>query len=303
MLGIYLELGACISVFLFGPIPMSVFPTARSSVKKSELPIGIFDSGVGGLTVVRQIHRVLPHENLVYLGDTARVPYGTKSPSTVVRFACEDLQFLLQQNVKAVVVACNTVSAWAMPALQRKFDLPIFGVIIPGACAALESSRNQRIGVIGTSATIRSQAYSKAILARCDTAQVFPRACPLLVPLVEEAWNGHPITLRVLREYLLPLLRHRIDTLVLGCTHYPLLKEAIRKVTKGKIALIDSAESCALDVKERLAALKLLSANRKTRGTIQPFVTDEVERFDELAARFLGQKTEPAWKIDLMTVN
>lgn len=283
---------------------MTVAPAsiAHAAVKKSELPIGIFDSGIGGLTVVRQIHRALPNENLVYLGDTARVPYGTKSPSTVVRFACEDTQFLLQQNVKAVVVACNTASAWALPALQRKFDLPIFGVIIPGACAALDQSKGQRIGVIGTSATIRSQAYSKAILARCDTAQVFTRACPLLVPLVEEAWTDHPVTIRVLREYLRPLLRNRIDTLVLGCTHYPLLKEAFRKVTNGKVALIDSAESCALYVQERLAALKLLSANRKHRGTIQPFVTDEVERFDELAARFLGQKAEPAWKIELMTV-
>jgi len=281
---------------------MTVSSAVHAPVKKSELPIGIFDSGIGGLTVVRQIHRALPHENLVYLGDTARVPYGTKSPSTVVRFAYEDTQFLLQQNVKAIVVACNTASAWALPALQRKFDLPIFGVIIPGACAALENSKSQRIGVIGTSATIRSQAYSKAILARSDTAQVFTRACPLLVPLVEEAWMDHAVTTQVLREYLRPLLRNRIDTLVLGCTHYPLLKDAIRKVTNGKISLIDSAESCALDVKERLAALKLLSTNRRQRGTIQPFVTDEVERFDELATRFLGQKTEPAWKIDLMTV-
>jgi glutamate racemase len=270
------------------------------AVKKAELPIGIFDSGIGGLTVVRQINRVLPNESLVYLGDTARVPYGSKSPSTVVRFACEDTQFLLQQNVKAVVVACNTASAWALPALQRKFELPIFGVILPGACAALEKTKNRRIGVIGTSATIRSGAYSKAILARCDTAQVFARACPLLVPLVEEAWTDHAVTTRVLREYLGPLLKNRIDTLVLGCTHYPLLKEAIRKVTKGKVALVDSAESCAADVKERLAGLKLLTTNRNRPGTIQPFVTDEVERFDELAARFLGRKTEPAWKIDLM---
>ena len=272
------------------------------AVKKSELPIGIFDSGIGGLTVVRQIHRVLPNENLVYLGDTARVPYGTKSPNTVVRFACEDTQFLSQQNVKAVVVACNTVSAWALPALQRRFDLPIFGVIIPGACAALEKSKNQRIGIIGTSATIRSQAYSKAILARADSAEVFTRACPLLVPLVEEGWTDHPVTARVLREYLRPLLRQRIDTLVLGCTHYPLLKDTIRKITQGKLALVDSAESCADYVKEQLASLKLLRTNRKNRGTIQPFVTDEVERFDELAARFLGRKTEPAWKIELMTV-
>jgi glutamate racemase len=272
------------------------------AVRKAELPIGIFDSGIGGLTVVRQIHRVLPNESLIYLGDTARVPYGTKSPGTVIRFACEDTQFLSQQSVKAVVVACNTASAWALPALERKFDLPVFGVIIPGACAALERSRSRRIGVIGTSATIRSQAYSKAILARCDTAQVFARACPLLVPLVEEAWTDHPITVRVLREYLRPLLRESVDTLVLGCTHYPLLKNAIRKVTNGRISLIDSAESCALYVRERLSAMKLLSANHHRRGTIQPFVTDEVERFDELATRFLGHKTEPAWKVELLPV-
>jgi len=273
-----------------------------SPIKKAELPIGIFDSGIGGLTVVRQIHRTLPNENLIYLGDTARVPYGTKSPSTVVRFACEDTQFLIQQNVKAVVVACNTASAWALPALERKFDVPVFGVIVPGACAALENTKSRRIGVIGTSATVRSHAYTKAILARCDTAQVFARACPLLVPLVEEGWIEHPVTTRVLREYLGPLLRERIDTLVLGCTHYPLLKDAIRQVTNGKLRLIDSAETCALYVKEKLGALKLLSRNRRHRGTIQPFVTDEVERFDELATRFLGQKTEPAWRVELMTL-
>ncbi len=277
-------------------------PQPGPGLRPSELPIGIFDSGIGGLTVVREIHRALPHENLVYLGDTARVPYGSKSPSTVVRFACEDTQFLLQQNVKAVVVACNTASAWALPALERQFHLPIFGVIIPGACAALAKTKSGRVGVIGTNATIRSQAYSKAILARCDTAQVFAQPCPLLVPLVEEAWQDHPVTLRVLREYLTPLLRQNIDTLVLGCTHYPLLKTAIRQVTKGRVKLVDSAESCAAYVRERLGALKLLSANRGHPGTIQPFVTDEVQRFDELAARFLGQKTEPAWKIDLLTV-
>ena len=150
----------------------------HGAVKKSELPIGIFDSGIGGLTVVRQIHRVLPRENLIYLGDTARVPYGTKSPTTVVRFACEDTQFLLRQNVKAVVVACNTCSAWALPMLEKKFPVPVFGVILPGARAALEKTRNRRIGIIGTSATIRSKAYTNAILARCDSARVFARACP-----------------------------------------------------------------------------------------------------------------------------
>ena len=269
---------------------------------KSTLPIGVFDSGIGGLTVVRELRRVLPHEDIVYLGDTARVPYGNKSPETVIRFACEDTQFLLSQNVKAVIVACNTASAWALSALQRRFEVPILGVILPGARAALEQPRHQRIGIIGTYATVRSQAYSKAILARCDTVRVFAQACPLLVPLVEEAWTDHPVTERVLREYLRPLQRHRIETLVLGCTHYPLLKEAILKVTKGKIALVDSAESCALDVQERLAKLHLLCARRKRQGLVHPFVTDEVTRFDELAARFLGQRTEPAQKIILTPV-
>jgi glutamate racemase len=268
-------------------------------VKKSDLPIGIFDSGIGGLTVVRQIHKALPHEDLIYLGDTARVPYGTKSPDTVIRFACEDARFLLRQKVKAIVVACNTVSAWALPTLERQFKLPIFGVILPGARAALLQSRTRRIGVIGTSATMRSQAYRHAILAQYPAAQVFTRACPLLVPLVEEDWNDHPVTVRVLREYLTPLLRERIDTLVLGCTHYPLLKKAIREVTRGKVALVDSAETCARSVKEQLTGLKLLSTRRRQRGLIQPFVTDEVARFDELAARFLGQKTEPAQKVEL----
>jgi glutamate racemase len=263
------------------------------------LPIGIFDSGIGGLTVVRQIHRVLPHEDLVYLGDTARVPYGTKSPGTVVRFACEDTQFLMQQNVKAVVVACNTVSAWALPTLEQKFPVPIFGVIIPGAQAALKKSRNRRIGVIGTTTTVRSQAYSRAILARDDSARVFARACPLLVPLVEEGWTDNKITQAILRAYLSPILRRRIDTLVLGCTHYPLLKKIIRRVVGKNVALVDSAESCAQFLSERLDGTKLLARARRRAGVIQPFVTDEVERFDEMANRFLGVPTKPACKVDL----
>jgi glutamate racemase len=266
-----------------------------------ELPIGVFDSGIGGLTVVRQLQKVLPSEDIVYLGDTARVPYGTKSPSTVVRFACEDTQFLLHQNVKAVVVACNTCSAWALPMLEKKFPVPVFGVILPGVRAALERTRNDRIGIIGTSATIRSKAYSNGILARRDNAQVFARACPLLVPLVEEGWTRHRVTDTVLHEYLDPLLRRRIDTLILGCTHYPLLKTAIRKVTGPKVSLIDSAESCALYVRERLNQLKLLAGKRQRAGTIQPFVTDETDQFAEVAKRFLGTPTEAPWRVDVTT--
>jgi glutamate racemase len=263
-----------------------------------ELPIGIFDSGVGGLTVVREIHRVLPAEDLVYLGDTARVPYGTKSPSTVVRFACEDTQFLVQQNVKAVVVACNTCSAWALPMLEKKFQVPIFGVIAPGVAEALKRSKGGRIGIIGTSATIRSKAYSIGVTARSESAKVFAQACPLLVPLVEEGWMSHKITRDVLREYLKPLTRQRIDTLILGCTHYPLLKTAIGKVVGRKVALVDSAEACARYVRDRLQKLSLLSTRKRT-GIIQPFVTDETDRFDAVAKRFLNARTEPPWKIDL----
>ncbi len=273
--------------------------TTDHGLMNADLPIGIFDSGIGGLTVVRRIHRALPREDLVYLGDTARVPYGTKSPSTVVRFSCEDTQFLLHQNVKAVVVACNTASAWALPILERKFDVPIFGVILPGVRAALDQTRNQRVGVIGTGATIRSKAYSAGLLARRDTVKVFARACPMLVPLVEEGWTNHPITNQVLAEYLAPLRRHRIDTLILGCTHYPLLKPAIRAVVGSGVALVDSAESCARYVKERLEYLNLLSKTRRRAGTIQPFVTDEADRFADLARRFLGVATEPASKVEL----
>ncbi len=264
----------------------------------SELPIGVFDSGIGGLTVARQIHELMPNEDLVYLGDTARVPYGTKSPSTVVRFACEDTHFLLQQNVKAVVVACNTCSAWALPMLERKFKVPIFGVIIPGVLAALKKTRTGRIGIIGTGATIRSKAYANGLLARSETAKVFVRACPLLVPLVEEGWVKHPVTTAVLREYLTPLLRNRIDTLILGCTHYPLLKRAIRQIAGTRLALVDSAEACAQYVRDQLERKDLL-ARRKRVGTIQPFVTDETDQFASLAKRFLGLPTEPPWKVDV----
>jgi glutamate racemase len=271
----------------------------KSKTNWPEAPIGVFDSGLGGLTVARAIHQLLPHEDLVYLGDTARVPYGTKSPATVTRFACEDTEFLVTQQVKAVVVACNSATAWGLSTLERHFKLPVMGVILPGARAALAATHNQRIGVIGTSATIRSQAYHTSILARCDTARIFARPTPLLVPLVEEGWTNHAVTLAVLREYLKPLLKQRIDTLVLGCTHYPLLKRALRQVVGDGVALVDSAESCAEFVRERLGFLKLLAPGRRRKGVIRPFVTDEPERFWDSAERFLGCATEEPVKVEL----
>lgn len=271
-------------------------------MSRRHLPIGVFDSGVGGLTVVRELRRALPSEDLLYLGDTARVPYGTKSPATVIRFACEDAQFLIEQGVKALVVACNSASAWALPALQRQCrSLPVWDVIVPGANEAVRQTRNRRIGVIGTGATIRSGAYARAIHALDRDAQVWARACPLLVPLVEEGWLNHRVTRLVLRAYLQPLQRRGIDTLVLGCTHYPLLKRAIRAVLGPSIHLVDSARSCARDVRNQLAAAGLLVGRRRP-GTIRPFVTDEAERFAEFARRFLGEPCLPAQTVQLAAV-
>jgi glutamate racemase len=268
-------------------------------MRLSDLPIGIFDSGIGGLTVVRQIRRVLPHEDLIYLGDTARVPYGTKSPGTVVRFATEDTQFLVDQGVKAVVVACNTASAWALSTLERRFELPVFGVILPGVRAALTATRSGRIGVIATPATVRSQAYSRALLARDDSLELVVRDCPLLVPLVEEGWTSGHVTSAVLREYLDPILRREIDTLLLGCTHYPLLKAAIAEVAGSQVALVDSATCCAEYVAEGLRQLGRLSVDRQRAGRLLPFVTDDTEWFEQQCGKFLGETTDPAGQVTL----
>jgi glutamate racemase len=277
---------------LFPAFPLFRFPLLQMDF--SDLPIGIFDSGIGGLTVVRQIRRVLPNEDLLYLGDTARVPYGTKSPSTVVRYACEDTQFLADQRVKAVVVACNTASAWALATLERRFDLPIFGVILPGVRAALARTRNRRIGVIATPATVRSRAYSRALLARDDSLELIVRDCPLLVPLVEEGWTKGPITQAILQEYLAPVLARGIDTLVLGCTHYPMLREAMAAVAGRQVALVDSAQTCAESVAEALRQMGRLAVGRRRPGRIQPFVTDDTHWFDQQAEPFLGELPEPA---------
>jgi glutamate racemase len=265
----------------------------------AELPIGVFDSGVGGLTVVRALRRALPHEDIVYLGDTARSPYGTKSPNTIVRFSCEDTQFLLHQHVKAVIVGCSTVSAWALPILEKRFPVPVFGVIMPGVRAALDQTRSGCIGVIGTNATVRSMAYTRSIMAHCPSARVFEAPCRLLVPLVEEGWMNHPAARIILRDYLAPLRRHRIDTLLLACTHFPLLTDAIRQVLGRKIALVDCAATCARSAREHLEQMDLLCRRRKRPGLIQAFVTEEPERFTVLAERFLGERICAALEVEL----
>jgi glutamate racemase len=245
-------------------------------------PIGVFDSGIGGLTVVKALRDLLPNESIHYLGDTARVPYGPKSPETVQRYAIELAQMLMQKNAKALVVACNTVSSVALPLLAEKFPVPVIGVIEPGARAALQATRNRHVGVIGTRATIRSGAYEKALRASDNDVRVSSRACPLLVPLIEEGLLDDEITDRMIMRYLQPLVANDIDTLVLGCTHYPLLAGAIARLLGGEITLVDSAQNCASAVQEMLdrQSFRGPSANR---GELHVALTDAADNFLNVA--------------------
>lgn len=245
-------------------------------------PIGCFDSGIGGLTVVKALRDLLPNENISYLGDTARVPYGPKSAETVQRYAIELAEMLMKENAKALVVACNTVSSVALPELTKEFPVPVIGVIEPGAHAALEVSRNRHIGVIGTRATIRSGAYENALRKVDGDVQVISRACPLLVPLIEEGLLNDDVTDRMILRYLEPLLADGIDTLVLGCTHYPLLTGAIARVLKRQIMIVDSAQNCARAVEEMLDQQSLRAAPLNN-GKLQVALTDAADNFLNVA--------------------
>ncbi|SHJ11750.1 glutamate racemase [Malonomonas rubra DSM 5091] len=249
--------------------------------------IGIFDSGVGGLTVCKEIIRQLPGENLIYLGDTARVPYGTKSAQTVERYALEAASFLVEQGVKLLVVACNTASAVALPALRERFQLPVIGVIEPGAQRAADS-RNRRIGVIGTEGTINSGRYEEAIRARVPDAKVLTAACPLFVPLAEECWSEHEVARLTAEEYLQPLRQAKVDTLVLGCTHYPLLRKTIQQVMGPDVLLVDSAEETARAVADLFAEQGL--ALPELGGRRDFYVTDVPTRFERVGRAFLGRE-------------
>ncbi|MBI2104874.1 MAG: glutamate racemase [Candidatus Omnitrophica bacterium] len=251
-------------------------------------PIGVFDSGIGGLTVVKALIEDLPQESIVYFGDTARVPYGTKSKSTIVRFSLENVEFLLRFGVKCIVIACNTSSSWALPTLRKYFKVPIVGVIRPGALAAVRQTRTKRVGVIGTTATIHSRAYETAIHRLDPTVKVFSQGCPLFVPLVEEGRLNGTISLQVAGEYLRPLMRQRIDTLILGCTHYPLLAPTIRRVLGPKVTLVDSARQTASEVRGVLLGTDTLS-DRRARPRHRFFVTDEPGHFNRIGHQFLGQ--------------
>jgi glutamate racemase len=249
-------------------------------------PIGIFDSGIGGLTVYKSIRSHFPEEDLVYFGDTARVPYGPKSPNTIIEYSLQNSRFLLQYQIKILIVACNTSSSVALPHLRKITQIPIIDVIQPGAEQAVLNTRNGRIGVIGTEGTIRSEAYTKAIKNLSRDAEVFPHACPLFVPLAEEGWYDNKVAHDIAYEYLNGMIKQNIDTLVLGCTHYPLLKHVIQSVIGSEVNLVDSAEAIAVYLGRMLP-----NEQDGMTGRDEFYVSDNENKFSLLAGRILGTKT------------
>lgn len=254
----------------------------------ADFPIGVFDSGVGGLTVVRALMRHLPQESIIYFGDTARVPYGVKSVETIGHFSTQITEFLLEKQVKLLVVACNTMAAVASQAIRDLSPVPVLDVIDAGARNAVAQTRNQRVGVIGTLTTVHSGAYDRAIHGLNPHITIHSQACPLFVPLVEEGWLEHPVTRLTAVEYLEPLLQAGIDTLVLGCTHYPLLRPLLQEVAGPDVVLVDSADNMAVLAGEELAAV-----SRRNTGSMDPvyqfYITDVPQRFQQIGERFLGR--------------
>jgi glutamate racemase len=259
----------------------------------NSLPIGIFDSGVGGLTVLRAVRERLPRESVIYLGDTARVPYGTKSRVTIEHYAVEDAGFLVRKGVKMLVVACNTISAMARERLRAEFNVPLLSVLGPGARMAARVTRNGRVGVIATEATVESGAYRRAIRESCGDCEVeiFSYACPLFVPLVEEGETESQVARLIAEQYLAPLRAEGIDTLVLGCTHYPLLKRVINETMGAGVTLVDSAEATAEETAQLLATRGLLNQSPEA-GASRFYVTDAAGRFHRIAERILGEPLE-----------
>jgi glutamate racemase len=258
------------------------------SLSSPEQPIGAFDSGVGGLTVVHAMRHLLPAEDILYLGDTARVPYGNKSPDTIIRYSREIMAYLRANNVKAVVVACNTASAHALSILQKEADIPVIGVIAPGVEAALAATRNGRVGIIGTQGTIASDAYQNLLRQLRPGVTITAVAAPLLVSLVEEDWLSHPATTMILKEYLAPMKAARVDTVVLACTHYPLLKQLAQSVLGPDVVLVDSAQNAAAALARQLESAGLSRRTGQGETTIRS--TDVPAQFLRLAERFLGER-------------
>lgn len=261
----------------------------REVNEKSDRPIGIFDSGIGGLTVLKEVHKELPKEDLVYFGDTAHVPYGTKSKETITKFSINNVKFLERFNVRLVIVACNTASALSLDILKQKFPMPIIGVIEPGAKQALKKTKNKRIGIIGTKATINSASYETCLKNLDPSVKVYSQACPLFVPLVEEGWLDEQVTYDIAKAYLAPLNSFGIDTLILGCTHYPLLTKVIQETAGSDVQLINSAEETAKEARELLEKLNMQTDAKDWGKKTQFYVSDEPEQFRVMGERFLGR--------------
>lgn len=259
-------------------------------------PIGIFDSGIGGLTVMKEISEQLPYEDIIYFGDTARVPYGTRSKETIIKYTFQCINFLISKNIKLVVIACNTATASALEQVKKHFDIPIIGVVEPGVITATETTKNQKIGIIGTTSTINSNAYQESIRTKLPDAEVIGVSCPLFVPIVEEGWQDTEVAHLTADKYLLELKEHGVDTLVLGCTHYPILKYTISKVTDA--TLINPAFETAKTVKSLLESSNL-NTNKKQRPKEEFYVSDDPEKFRRIGGNILNKNIESIEKIDI----
>jgi glutamate racemase len=264
----------------------------------SKKPIGVFDSGIGGLTVVKALRKILPNEDIVYFGDTARVPYGSKSSETIIRFAIQDADFLAARHVKMIIVACHSASSVGLDDLKKRYDLPIIGVIEPGAKAAVRTTKNHRIGVIGTQATILSGAYERAIKKLSREIEIVAKATPLFVPLAEEGWISSPITYEIARTYLAPMVAENIDTLLLGCTHYPLLKNTISKVFRNKVKIVDASLETALETKIVLEKNNLINRKKKPHA-LRFYLSDLTPNFSDIGRRFLGSNLTEVYRASL----
>lgn len=255
-----------------------------SAENRKTAPVGVFDSGVGGLTVAREISRQLPNENIVYFGDTARVPYGSKSQNTIIRFSEQIIRFLKTKQVKAIVIACNTASALALDAVRDEFDVPVMGVVIPGARAAVEATKNRKVGVVGTDATVQSGMYTKIIREMAPDVDVIEKACPLFVPLVEEGFKEHVVTDEIIEYYLESMRNSDIDAMILGCTHYPLLRSKIRSYMGEKIQIVNPAYETAMDLKKLLAEYDMENdGSTEEHSRYSFYVSDAAEKFRRFA--------------------
>jgi glutamate racemase len=263
-------------------------------------PIGIFDSGFGGLTVMAAITEILPLESLIYFGDTAHVPYGSKSKNIVIKYSKEISSFLMRCKVKLIVIACNTASAFALSILQKTLKVPVIGMIEPGSKAAVYASKNKKIGVIGTEGTVSSKSYLREINRISKSSKIYQQACPLFVPLVEEGWSSGGITDSIVKKYIKPLLNKKIDTLILGCTHYPLLRETLKKNVGGNVVLIDSAKAAAQEVKNILKKTCLL-ADVEGKKFLKFYVSDNPEKFQTIGSRFFSEKISGVKKIKMVS--